>query len=189
MSPKGHSRYGQERGFTLTELVVVIAILGLITFVLTEAVILGLKTTDSTARELSRYVDVQALHSYFTGDAQSADEVSTAATACATADPGVFLNLIRTDQGVVRTVAYSLDPPDSGEQDLVRWSCTAAATERRLVGHFSRKIAEPVPVIASCGDAAGVIAACGGAPATITLTIQPDPASPPNVLTVTRRAP
>ena len=83
MRPEASRR--SQSGFSLVELIVVITILGIISFVLTEAMILGLKTTDSTASDIGRSIDVAALRRSFTSDAQSAALVSTgdAAPPCA----------------------------------------------------------------------------------------------------------
>lgn len=166
-----------DAGFTLVELLVVIAILGIIGYPLTESLILGLRTTDATAASSSRSVAIQALSSYFTGDAQSAETVLFTDSSCATQP--VFLNLEWSDKMTTQKVSYSLDPVSGPEQDLIRWSCTGTggSPERRVLGHFSRgaDTTQP-PVVASCAE----LPACR----TITLTFPPDPAL---TLTVRRR--
>lgn len=182
MRARAAGRGGDEAGFTLVEVLAVISILGVIAYALTESVILGLRTTDATAASSSRSVAVQTLSSYFTGDAQSADEVSTTDPDCA-AEP-VFLHLTWTDQAVSRAVSYGLDPPAGPEQELVRWSCAAGGSaDRKVLGHFSRN-PDPAapPVSASCDGVP--CPATPGAPATITLDIQSEP---PLSLTVRRR--
>jgi prepilin-type N-terminal cleavage/methylation domain-containing protein len=165
-----------DAGFTLVELLVVIAVLGIIAYPLTESLILGLRTTDATAASSSRSVAIQGLSSYFTGDAQSAETVSTTDSSCAT-EP-VFLHLEWSDKMTRRKVSYSLDPVSGPEQDLIRWSCTeTGAPERRILGHFSRRADAPEPpVVASCDE----LPACR----TITLTF---PSDPELTLTVRRR--
>lgn len=174
-----------DAGFTLVELLVVIAVLGIIGYPLTESLILGLRTTDATAASSSRSVAIQGLSSYFTGDAQSAEMVSTTDSSCATRKTPppqavqVFLHLEWTDKTETRMVEYSLDPVSGPEQDLIRWSCTGTggAPEERILGHFSRPAdATEPPVVASCAE----LPACR----TITLTFSADPEL---TLTVRRR--
>ena len=191
-------RRDDESGFTLVELLVAIVILGLIAFSLTEAVILGLKTTDATAASSSRSVAAQTLTSYFTDDVQSAETVDTTAPSCLNGGPvagSVFLHLawtdrqVRADQQVRRDVSYALDPPGASEQELVRWSCSdGGARASRILGHFTRdgSVGAAEPVAAACGAAPACPSTpAASPPATVTLTIQ---AAPSLTLTVHRRA-
>jgi len=174
-----------EAGFSLVELLVTISILGVIGFVLTEAVILGFKTTDATTNDLSRSVAVQALQSYFTGDAHSATLVSTVEPVprCA-ASPGVFLHLSWTEQGKARSVSYSLEddsPPVAGQHELVRWSCIAGGSrDKRMLGRLSFDPAGGPPDLVRCDGAA--CSATPSGPTTVTLRIptnHPDEANDP----------
>lgn len=175
MSRGGQAQRPNEAGFTLVELLAVVTILGLISFALTEAFIVGLKTTDANADNISRSVAVQALQSYFTGDAQSAKLVSTVdpAPTCSTS-PGVFLHLSWTDpQGSARDVSYSLDAdptPVAGQRELVRWSCTAnGAPDKRMLGRLAFAPSGPQPVQALCDGSSCPVAP--GAPDVVALRI------------------
>lgn len=179
---------GDEGGFTLIELLAVISILGIITFVLTESLILALKTTDGTIAQVSRSAAIQILEPYFTGDAQSAETADTAPT-CGSAP--AFLHLRWHEEGGgAKDVSYALVPPDAsdGEQELIRWTCTGAVGPvRQILGHFSHAPGQS-PMTATCDDLQ--CPATPGTPTTITLAIQTDPsASPPPAtqLTVRRR--
>jgi len=171
-----------DAGFTLTELLVVTVILSVIGFALTEAIILGLRTTDATAASSSRSTSAQTLASYFTDDAQSAQTVSAADGSCATGP--VFLHLTWTDQ-VRKDVSYGLDPVGGDDQDVVRWSCAGGgAPDRRILGHFTRDgtVGAGEPVVVTCDG--GDCPANAGAPTVITLHIDDTPALD---LTVRRR--
>lgn len=182
-----------EAGFSLIELLAVIAILGVVSFALTESLILGFKTTDRTIGDVSRSAGVNTLEPYFTRDVQSAELVSTGDPTCAP-DP-VFLHLTWTDEGAARASSYSLVPPTGGEQDLVRWSCTGAgAPDRRVLGHFSHDPAGPPPLAVTCDEDpdpdADLCPVAPDKPATVTLAIQTDPSAVPGAatkLTVRRR--
>jgi len=204
----------QEAGFTLVELLVVVVILGIIGFALTNAVILGLKTTNSTADRVSGTSAVETLNSYFFEDVQSADAVTTSATSpdpnCTGIPTGsgqVLLHLTWTDtdtapirETATTDVFYFFDPPSGGDQNLIRVTCvtttttTAAGTttvngnpDSTILGHFGNDPAAAPPVVLSCGVTAPVASPCPDASA-VTLQVQSDPAAPLNSLTADRRS-
>lgn len=180
-----------EAGFTLVELLASIAILGIISFALTEALILGFKTTDGTIAKVSRSAGVQLLEPVFTADVQRAERVWTGPDPSCAADPA-FIRLKFTEQaGAETTVAYGLDPSTGGEQQLIRWSCTGGgAPSQRILGHFTHDPAGPQPISVTCGPGPCPDAPGTDPPVTVTLVIQTDPsavpAQPAN-LTVRRR--
>ena len=190
MRPNLGQRRGQQGGFTLVEVLVVVVILGIIGFPLTEAVIIGFRTTDGTIANVSRSSAVELLSSSFTSDAQNADVVAATGSSCTTVDPadlaGVFLSLTWTDQATPKAASYALVPPAGGEQDLVRLSCVNAGPARRqILGHFSHDPASPPPVIAACPPTP-----CNAASKTVTLHVQFDPSASPTPsvdITVRRR--
>lgn len=161
-----------ESGFTLTEVLVVTSILAVIGFVLTQSIILGLRTTDATSASSSRSVATQTLASFFTGDAQSADVVSTSDPGCSSSTAGLIVTLSWADQGVNRTVSYGLEPATGPDRDLVRWTCDPDAPgdpAKKILGHFSTGPGDPVPVSASC-DGSPCIAS--SSPDKVTLDVQ-----------------
>lgn len=195
-----------DEGFTLVELLVVVTILGIISFALTEAVIVGFKTTDAVTTDVTRSSAVQILRSYFTADAQHASQAFLDDTSCAASAPGkaVVLHLYSTDQGPSREIAYSMEDgaaPVAGQGELVRRTCTPAGVtlDQRRLGLF--EYAPPaLPVSALCQYAAAAgppspPAPCPATfadpqPATITLKILTNRPKDPPVsvdLTVRRR--
>lgn len=176
-----HGHDDDEGGFTITELLVAIVILGVISVVLVEAVILALKTTDATAANSSRSVAVQTLASYFTDDAQSASQVSTSDVSCAAAP--VLLHFAWTDGGLSRETSYALEPPAGDEQTLVRWSCTGdGEPSRTILGHLS----DSGPVAVRCNGTACPATPAASPPTRVTIAVEGDR---PLSLTVRRRSP
>lgn len=184
-----------EGGFTLVELLAVIGILAVISFPLTEAFIVGLKTTDDNANNMARSVAVQTLQSFFTADVQSAEFVSKVdpGQKCATSGPAPFLHLSWDDAGQARDVSYSVEAASGGDgqSEVIRWSCTASGSpDRRILGLFTVDSGEPVAAVCDlvvdppgappCPDGSSELEA-------VTLTIQtPDPV---NLTVRSRRRP
>jgi prepilin-type N-terminal cleavage/methylation domain-containing protein len=83
-----------EDGFTLVELLIGIAIAGVLIGVIGSAMVVGLKTTDATTQRLSESHDAQVSSAYLANDVQSASAVnvsgSTASCASAPTDLVTF---------------------------------------------------------------------------------------------------
>ncbi|MFJ3877664.1 prepilin-type N-terminal cleavage/methylation domain-containing protein [Streptomyces sp. NPDC090077] len=161
-----------ESGFTLTELLVAIVILGVIAVVLPQAITLGLRFTADTGKRVAATSALGALGRHFYGDVQSAEEVTTG-PACGVADVIVRLGRPGTD------VVYAYDRPTGS---LNRVTCTGGTVVSTSLGRFD----DPTP-------AGPVTLTCGaGTPCTspmeVTLTVRSDPAAPPTTLTAVRRA-
>lgn len=67
----------RERGLTLVEVLVAVVISGIIFGALVQASLIGLRTIDNTNDRLAGSNDTQLVASYFTGDVDSADTIST----------------------------------------------------------------------------------------------------------------
>ncbi len=161
-----------ELGFTLTELLVTIVIVGIVGALLPKAIILGLRFTTGTEKRVAATSALGTLNRYFYGDVQSADNVTTA-PACGVADVIVHLSRPGTD------TVYSYDRPTGA---LSRVTCTDAGAVTTSLGRFD-PAASTHPVTLSCGAET----LCTS-PMEVTLTVQSDPAAPPTALTAVRRS-
>ncbi|MER5481669.1 type II secretion system protein [Streptomyces sp. NPDC002812] len=161
-----------ESGFTLTELLVTIVIVGIIGTLLPTAMILGLRFTADTGKRVAATSAVGALGHYFYGDVQSADTVTTD-PACGVAEVIVHLSRPGTD------VVYAYDRPTGA---LNRVKCTAEGVVTTLLGHFDNATSTH-PVTLSCGAETSCTS-----PMEVTLTVQSDPAALPTALTAVRRS-
>lgn len=166
--PTGRS----ESGFTLTELLVTIVILGIIAALLPKAIVLGLRFTAGTGKRVAATSAVGTLGRYFYGDVQSAYEVTTE-PACGAADVIVHLGRPGTD------IVYAYDRPTGA---LTRLKCTGTAVVTTSLGRFDNAPSSR-PVILSCGAETSCTS-----PMEVTLTVQSDPAAPPTALTAVRRS-
>ncbi|MFB6537768.1 type II secretion system protein [Streptomyces noursei] len=166
--PTGRS----ESGFTLTELLVTIVIVGIIGVLLPKAIILGLRFTAGTGKRVAATSAVGTLNRYFYGDVQSAENVTTD-PACGVAGVIVHLSWTGTD------VVYTYDQPTGA---LNRVKCTDQGVVTTLLGRFDNATS-PHPVALSCGAETSCTS-----PTEVTLTVQIDPAAPPTALTAVRRA-
>jgi prepilin-type N-terminal cleavage/methylation domain-containing protein len=197
-----------EQGFTLAELLIVVSILGLIGFALTNAVISGLRTTNNIADRVSGTSAVETLNSYFFGDVQNADQVSSGAMSpsdpnCGSVPGTLLVHLSWTDtdtspigQSTTTDVFYTLEtlPPQAGGgQDLLRVRCIGNSRQTEtIMGHFSSDPSSndpspTPPVTVVCG----VVLACPPPddPSAVILRVQSDPTAPTTNLTAVRRTP
>lgn len=129
-----------EAGFTLVEMLMAVAVLGIISLPLTNAVVVGLRTSDRTAKVLVASADRQMLANYLPPDALSATAATTAAAAggcLAPAGTRVVLLTWSEFTGTVTTYAsdYRLVPVGTTTK-LVRDRCVlGGAAEAVTVAH------------------------------------------------------
>lgn len=156
-----------EGGFTLVEVLVVVAILGVVAAALTESIIIGLKTTTSTVAQVSGSFDRQRVATAFVPDVQSAQSVTKAAAdpyTCAGAGTHL-VTLARTDRGVKKVASYFVETPTEGSM-LKRRYCEAGAPviEQVVADNLSPSGAPPTVV---CDDGPD----CAAPTRTVTLTV------------------
>jgi len=123
----------REAGFTLVELLIGIAIAGVLITVIGSAMVVGLKTTDATTQRLSESHDAQITSAYLANDVQSAASVSMSPTA---ADcPGAGTTLIGFNYSSSgNTWACYYYGTAGGETRVTRTFNAGAAT---VVAHFA----------------------------------------------------
>ena len=179
-----------DSGFTLVELLVAIVIMGIVGAAVANSIFAAISTTDGSVARISGAVASETLASYFSADAQSADEVVDPTDAiCSTGDPaGVFLRLQWADAGS-RTVEYTLDPATGGDQEVWRWLCVEGdpTPHGRRLGHFTHDATGPLPVTARCDDA-DCVPPQAPYPSVVSLVIRVHDATPYE-LSIRRRSP
>jgi prepilin-type N-terminal cleavage/methylation domain-containing protein len=127
------SRIDDERGFTLMELLLVIAILGLIAVPLSASLVVGLRTTDATANRLDTSHDAQLVSLYLPADIQSAGNAAgdivaspTPGSACSLVQNLLQLRWTATEaegDPVTYTAAYAV-AKSGDEWQLTRYFCS-----------------------------------------------------------------
>jgi len=105
-----------EKGFTLVELLIVIAITGLIAGGLTTTIMQVLSMSHDTANHMTAVRQVQQAGFWVSPDVQMAQNVTTSES------PGFSFNLTWTDYGTgyLHLVIYTLEDMPSGEFKILR---------------------------------------------------------------------
>jgi len=133
-----------EAGFTLVEVLMTVAILGIISLPLTNAMVVGLRTSDRTASVLVTSADRQMLANYLPPDALSATGGTTGAgTGCLNPSGARVLLLTWSETTLIQpsivTKTYASDyrlVPVGTTNKLVRDRCeVGTAAEEVTVAH------------------------------------------------------
>jgi prepilin-type N-terminal cleavage/methylation domain-containing protein len=114
-------RVRSDAGLTLVEMLVAIAILGVIMVPLASGIFVGLRATSSTTNRLVSSMDAQRLSVYFPPDVQSSNTGSTSFS-CSGANPAI------TDP---KLQLVSNAPPGGTARTVVYWVRTVAGTPTR----------------------------------------------------------
>jgi prepilin-type N-terminal cleavage/methylation domain-containing protein len=143
-----------DAGFTLVELLLAIAILGVVIGPLAGGIIVGLRTMDQTSNRYSASNDAQVLARYLPPDVLSANTGIVNGMSTCTGTGNRKLQLTSNTNGTgSRTIMYWVRGPVGGRYELVRseWAngvgCTSAQPMRTTV--MARNIASPSNVAAT----------------------------------------
>jgi prepilin-type N-terminal cleavage/methylation domain-containing protein len=131
-------RLAAEDGFTLMELLLVIAMLGIIAVPLSASILVGLRTTDATINRLDSTHDAQLVSIYLPADLQSAGKDANDVSTAANTDCSRMANLLTvkwSDPSHTYEAVYALT---GGGKQLSRYYCvdgvqaTATVVARNL---------------------------------------------------------
>ena len=147
-----------DAGFTLAELLVAITIMGIITVVMGQSMLLGFSTYAQTDTLLKDSHGKQMLATYFMRDVQNATQVDSTSGSCVPASESIVVALPATDvQGTAIVASYSY-----AGGTLIRHVCGASPDPAQIVATgltavptyfcFAAYAASPAPI------------ACNGAP-------------------------
>lgn len=157
-------RTRDDLGVTLVELLVVTAIVGLVVPVLTGALLLGWRTTDSTVDNLADSRNRQLVPSLFTRDVQTASAVDT--------DPTVSTCTQAGDTLVVRMSWTETPATGTAVNHAAAWVTTTTAGVTRLERRWCNDGSGTMTLVSSVAPAHGIVGtptvtcrASSGAPA------------------------
>lgn len=162
------SRPVRDGGFTLVELLVVVAIMGLVMPVIAMALSLGFRTTDTTIGRLQDTRDRQIAPALFVGDVQSATVVDTAGSAgCPLGGGTLVLRLSRRETSAAGAVVNRVTVWDTivsaGSALLERRTCDDTGGSMALVsGVTTTHDVVGTPTV-TCALASGAATACAAA--------------------------
>ena len=139
------TRVRHDAGFTLVELMIVIAIVGLIAPAIAAAFFVGFRTTDAVGAEVAAAHNRELFAAFFTEDAQSATAVDAATspdtTTCLAAGDTLVGRLRWSDRDAANGVtahAVSYARVTVGtDQQVVRRSCTGGVETDVVLVHNS----------------------------------------------------
>lgn len=185
----------RDGGFTLVELVISIAILGLVMSAISAAMAVGLKTTRESENRLGASNDVQFASTWFADDVAGANDVISGGAARCGSDAVTVVQFLNRDHDaptarptpapsptpapVRLTITYALRTvaaPDGTFRELHRLACEAGggSTDDIVARRLSPSAAVPTPTVSG---------------KTVSVTFTPgDADASPFVLRGTRRA-
>lgn len=156
-----------DSGVTLVELLVSVAILGLIAPILTGSLVLGWRTTDATVDRLSDSRNRSLVPSLFVRDAQNATTVTTSSGTCQQAGDALVV-LLRwtstpaTGSAVTRVAAW-VTTTSGGITRLERRSCDDASGSMTAVSSVTAAHGVVGTPAVTCRASGGSVTACASA--------------------------
>ncbi len=164
-----------EDGFTLVELMVSVAILGIIIGAISAAIIVGLQTSDRTTNRLAESHDAQDVAAFFVTDMQSAvtvtykamDTVSMVPAGCSPASSPLLVFSWTDPSAGAEMVSY-YSATSGSETQLVRQQCVAGSASTVVVAHL---LGSSTPLVACVPTACTVPGLVSPAPRTVSLAL------------------
>lgn len=179
----------RDDGFTLIELVVSIAILGVVMVAITGAMVVGMRSDKETDTRLDESRDVQFASTWFGDDVQSANRIAEGGPTNCGSDPSanVVLRFANTDLTTppalpptetpndALKVSYVLRSATGGATELHRMACTLAADGVSVIRKTDDIVARSLSAIA---PAVACLPSPCAAARTVTLTLTGRPPTP-----------
>ncbi len=162
-------RSHRDRGFTLVEAVICIALMGLLSTVVASAIVVILRTTPAVSDRADAAVNVQGLVTWLPQDVDSAkpgsfDITPRATTGCSAPDPGDNLLKLAWSETISSTVNYAASYryiAQAGGGHIVRVYCRVGQAPQvfKMSGLIPPWVAgaEPVTVTLTSRESAGPI--------------------------------
>jgi prepilin-type N-terminal cleavage/methylation domain-containing protein len=165
------ARPPSDGGFTLVELLIVVAIMGLVLPGLSGALLLGWRTTDATVASLADSRNREVVPSLFARDVQSAVKVDTDAgsTTCMQSGDVLVVRMLWSETsaaGTIRNVAAAWVIVNSSvETRLERRFCDKQGSDYVVLSSVTaaHNLAAPPAAAATCRGSSGATIGCNSA--------------------------
>lgn len=122
-----------EGGFTLVELLVAVAILGVVMGALGSAIFIGFRTTNDTSNRLISSTDAQLLSVYLPPDVLSASAATASPSGTGITCSGASNPKLQLTDGTSFNVVYGVRAGTGGVFQLERYVCTSGSVSKTTV--------------------------------------------------------
>ena len=156
-------------GFTLIELVIVVAVMPLVVGALTVGILSVFSLQTSVSDRLSDSGDAQVVSASFQGDVQSASMITTASSPNSAPAPcGSGFQVLGLQVGTGDLISYNTSAnPGGSSATLTRYVCTGGTQKSLVLAHDMPTTAlsvSPVTITCPLGSTAPACASVGGSP-------------------------